>query len=74
MARIGALLVLTVLVVAAPVLAWSSPSPAGRRATVAAIRKKSAAAGVKHVERHRRECGAICLGQRSASGPRLSPH
>jgi hypothetical protein len=53
MARIGALVVLTALVVAAPVLAWSSPSFAERRAIVGAIRKKPAAAGVTRVERVR---------------------
>jgi hypothetical protein len=53
MARTGALVGLIALVVAAPVLAWSSPSAAERRAIVGAIRKKPAAAGVKRVERVR---------------------
>ncbi|MGZ4409246.1 MAG: hypothetical protein ACXVY6_10715 [Gaiellaceae bacterium] len=53
MARIGALVVLAALVVAAPAFAWSSPSPAQRQAIVATIRKKPAASGVKRVERVR---------------------
>jgi hypothetical protein len=55
MARTGALVGLIALVVAAPVLAWSSPSSAERRAIVGAIRKKPAAAGVKRVGRLRRQ-------------------
>jgi hypothetical protein len=53
MARFAALAVLIALVVAVPAFAWSSPSPAQRRAIVAAIRKKPAASGVKRVERVR---------------------
>ena len=53
MARFGALAVLIALVVAVPAFAWSSPSPTQRRAIVAAIRKKPAAAGVTRVERVR---------------------
>ena len=53
MARFAALGALIVLVVAAPAFAWSSPSPAQRRAIVAAIRKKPAASGVARVERVR---------------------
>jgi hypothetical protein len=53
MTRCCALAVLIALVVALPAFAWSSPSPAQRRAIVAAIRKKPAAAGVTRVERVR---------------------
>ena len=72
MARFGALAVLTALVIAAPVFAWSSPSPAQRRAIVAAIRKKPAAAGVTRVERvristvDRRFASAVTLPRDSA--------
>jgi hypothetical protein len=50
MTRIGVLVVLVALVVAAPIFAWSSPSAAQRQAIVAAIRKKPAASGVKRAE------------------------
>ena len=53
MARHSALAVLIALVVAASAFAWSSPSPAQRRAIVAAIRKQPAASGVMRVERVR---------------------
>jgi hypothetical protein len=53
MTRCCALAVLIALVVAVPAFAWSSPSPTQRRAIVAAIRKKPAAAGVTRVERVR---------------------
>ena len=53
MARLSALAILTALVVAASAFAWSSPSPAQRRAIVAAIRKQPAASGVMRVERVR---------------------
>jgi len=53
MARFGALVVLTAVLVAVPAFAWSSPSRAQRRAIVAAIRKQPAASGVTRVERVR---------------------
>src|SRR6185437_9170797 len=51
MARRAAFVVLVALVLAAPVYAWRSPSPAEHRAIVAAIRKNLAASGVRSVQR-----------------------
>jgi hypothetical protein len=53
MARRAAFVVLVALVLAAPVYAWRSPSPAEHRAIVAAIRKNLAASGVRSVQRVR---------------------
>jgi hypothetical protein len=53
MACRAAFVVLAALLLAAPVYAWRSPSPAEHRAIVAAIRKNPAASGVRNVLRVR---------------------
>jgi len=53
MARRAAFLALAALLLAAPIYAWQSPSPAEHSAIVAAIRKNPAASGVNSVQRVR---------------------